>query len=75
MSGIIEFFSGIGEAITSALQYLLSIIKDTVYIISLLGKFLISIPSYFSWMPTQVIALITLLLTIAVIMKILGRSD
>lgn len=75
MSGIIEFFTGIGNAITSALHYLLSIIQDTVYVVSLLGQFLISIPTYFTWMPEQILVLITLLLTIAIIMKILGRSD
>lgn len=74
MSALVSFFKGIGEAIVAAFDFLISFISDIVYMIQLTGKFLAQIPSYFSWMPTQISALLLVLFSIVVIYKILGRE-
>jgi len=74
MDGLISFFEGIGNAIVSAFQFLISLVSDIVYMIQLTGKFLAQIPSYFSWIPAEITALLVVLFSVVVIYKILGRE-
>lgn len=74
MDGLIAFFEGIGNAIVSAFQFLISLVADIVYMIQLTGKFLAQIPSYFSWIPAEITALLVVLFSVVVIYKILGRE-
>lgn len=74
MNAVISFFQGIGNAITSAFDFVVSLISDIVYMIQLTGKFLVQLPRYFSWLPPQISALLLVLFAIVVIYKILGRE-
>lgn len=74
MGAIIDFFEGIAKAISTAIDFLVSTLRDLVYVIQLLGKFLLSIPSYLGWLPTSIVSIIVLIFTIAVLYKILGRD-
>lgn len=74
MDAIVSFFTGLGNAIVSAFDYVISFFSDLVYVIQLLGKVVLSIPSYFSWLPGGVSALLITLFAIVVIYKILGRE-
>lgn len=74
MNAVVSFFKGIGDAITSAFDFLISLISDIVYMIQLTGKFLAQLPRYFSWMPAEISALLLILFAIVVIYKILGRE-
>lgn len=74
MDAIVSFFTGIGNAIVSAFDFVISFFSDLVYVIQLLGKVVLSIPSYFSWLPGSISALLVTLFAIVVIYKILGRE-
>lgn len=74
MQALIDFFSGIGEMISGAIDFVIGFFSDIVYMIQLTGKFLLQIPSYFSWLPAEVLAVIILTFTIVVIYKVLGRE-
>lgn len=74
MNALLEFFKGIGTAITSVIDFVMGLFEDLVYMIKLLGQVVLNIPSYFSWLPSQVIALIILIISIVVIYKVLGRE-
>lgn len=74
MDAIVSFFTGLGDAIVSAFDFVISFFADIVYVIQLLGKVVLSIPSYFSWLPGSVSALLITLFAIVVIYKILGRE-
>lgn len=74
MDAIAKFFEAIGDAIIAAFDFLISFFGDLVYAIQLLGKVVISLPSYFSWLPSSISSLLITLLGIAVIYKILGRE-
>lgn len=74
MKDIIEFLKGIGNAISSLIDFLISFVQDIVYIIQLTGKFVVNIPSYFSWLPSAAVALIVSIFGIVVIYKIMGRE-
>lgn len=74
MSSVIEFFKGIGEAIVAAFDFLISFFEDLVYVIKLLGKFILQIPSYFSWLPAELLIILSSIIAIVVIYKIMGRE-
>lgn len=74
MDAVISFFKGIGQAITSAFDFVVSLVSDIVYLVQITGKFLTQLPSYFSWMPAEISALLLVLFTIVVLYKILGRE-
>ena len=74
MDALISFFEGIGNAIVSAFNFVVSLVSDIVYMIQLTGKFLAQIPSYFSWIPAEITTLLIVLFSVVVIYKILGRE-
>ena len=74
MKDIIEFFTGIGDAITSMIDFLISFVQDIVYIVKLTGEFVLQIPSYFAWLPSEAVALLVTIFAIVVIYKIAGRE-
>ena len=74
LDAIVDFFKGIGTAITSVVDFVIGLFQDLVYMIKLLGQVVLNIPKYFSWLPAEIIALVVLLISIVVIYKILGRE-
>lgn len=74
MDALISFFTGIGDAIVSAFDFVISFFSDLIYTIQLLGKVVLSIPNYISWLPSPVVTLLLTLFSIVVIYKILGRE-
>lgn len=74
MDSILQFLTGIGDAIVSFFDVIFSFLRDTVYLVQLTGKFLAAIPSYFSWLPPQLLGLLVAIFSIVVLYKILGRE-
>lgn len=74
MDAVVSFFRGIGNAIVAAFDFVISFFQDLIYVIQLLGKFLVQLPSYFSWLPGDILGLLLTLFAIVVIYKILGRE-
>ena len=74
MQAIIDFFSGIADIISGAIDFVIGFFSDIVYMIKLTGKFLGQIPNYFSWLPAEVLAVVVLIFTIVVLYKVLGRE-
>ena len=74
MNAIIEFFSSIGDFLATAVDFVISFFRDLIFTIQLIAKFIGQIPSYFSWLPGEIITLIVALFAIVAIYKILGRE-
>ena len=74
MKDVLEFLKGIGNAITSVVEFVIDFFQDLVYVIEVVSKTVLSIPSYFSWLPSAAIAIIVTIFGIVVIYKILGRE-
>ena len=74
MDAIINFFSSIGEVITSIFSLVWSFIQDLVQIILMLSKFLVEIPGFIAWLPDPLPFLLLSIFTIAVVYKIAGRE-
>lgn len=69
-----SFLEAIGDAILFGVQYLVDFMSDIAYVIRLTGEFVADIPQYFSWLPSQIVAIIVSLFGIVVIYKIIGRE-
>lgn len=74
MSAIINAVKAIAEGVTTAIEFLGTIIADTAYIVSLCAEFVVQIPEYLSFMPPAVLALIVSMFVVVVIYKVLGRE-
>lgn len=74
MGAIIDFFAGIADAVSAALDFLASIIADTLYVVQLTGEFVTQVPEYLSFLPPPILALAVSMFAVAVIYKILGRE-
>lgn len=74
MQGILNFFQGIGDAIVAVIDFVISFFGDIVYLIQLLGKAVVSLPSFIDWLPAEMVTLLIVLISVVVIYKILGRE-
>ena len=74
MKAIIEDLKGIAEAVTAAIDFLFGIIEDLVYMVRLLGQFILDIPNYLQWLPSVITNIFIAIFSIVVIYKILGRE-
>lgn len=74
MRSLIKLLKNIGKIITTIVTFVISFFKDLVYVIELTGKFLAQLPSYFSWLPTELLTILLVIFSIVVIYKILGRE-
>lgn len=74
MEQILAFLQSIVDAITAVIDFIVDFVMDIVYIVELVGKTVISIPSYFGWLPTAAVTLIVTVFGVVVIYKITGRE-
>lgn len=74
LNTIKDFIVGIGDMINTAWQFLIGIFEDIAYLIKLLYEFLADIPSYFSWLPAPVVALIVTIFGVVVVLRVIGRD-
>lgn len=74
MTAIITFFQGIGDAVIAAIDFLLSFIQDVAYVVELTANFVAEIPTYLSFLPAPVVAMVVSIFAVVVIYKVLGRE-
>lgn len=74
MGEIIDFFRSIGEFFSSVVDFIVSFFSDLAYVVQLLGEFVVKIPSFFSWLPSSLVAVIVTIFGVVVIYKVLGRD-
>lgn len=74
MGALIGFFESIGNMLSSVFGFVIGLIEDLVYMVTLLGKFIVSIPSYLAWLPAPVVIIIVSIFGVVLIYKILGRE-
>lgn len=74
MQALLDFFSTLGSIITGLVDFVISIIKDIVFVIEVTASVLLRIPQYFSWLPEALLATLTVVFSVVVIYKIIGRE-
>lgn len=74
MAALTNFLSGIGDGLISVVNFVIDFFKDIAYLVKLTGEFVLKVPDYLSWLPTEVLALLISTFTIVVLYKVLGRE-
>lgn len=74
LNTIKQFLNSIGDMILGIWQFLIDFFEDVAYVVELVTSFVAGIPSYFSWLPSQILALIVAIFGVAIIYKVLGRE-
>ena len=74
MQAIIEFLSGIGQAVITVFDFIVSLFSDLVYMITMLGHIAVQLPAYFAWLPSELLSGLILIFTLVILYKILGRE-
>lgn len=74
MQAILDFFAGFADVISGIVDFVVSLVKDILYLIEITAKFVAQIPVYFSWLPSELLTTIILIFTVVVLYKVLGRE-
>lgn len=74
MQAIVNFFEGIGDLLLAIVDFIISFFSDLVWIINTLVWASGQIPRLISWIPSEILAIIIVTLTVAMIYKIMGRE-
>lgn len=74
MKAIVNFFEGIGAVILAVVEFVISLFSDLVWIINTLVWAVGEIPSLLSWIPGEILAILTITLSVVMIYKIMGRE-
>lgn len=64
----------IGEFLKNTVDFILDLFEDLVYVTKLLGDVVKDIPEYLGLFPTVIVSAVLVLVSIAVIYKLLGRE-
>lgn len=74
MQAVADFLKGIGNLLVAVVEFVIGLFEDLVYMIQLIGKFLIELPLYFSWLPEPLVSMLIIIFGVVVVYKILGRE-
>lgn len=74
MQTIIDFFKTFIDIVVSIVDFVIQLFSDLIYVVGLLGEFVLRLPDFFGWLPSVAVTLLISTFTIVVIYKVLGRE-
>ena len=74
IQAIVDGIKALVEGFTTVFNFITDFFADLVFVISTVGNFVIKIPGYFMWLPTELVVLVVLLFSVVVIYLIIGRK-
>lgn len=75
MGVIIDFLSGIGQAISAIFQFIVDLVQDLIWFIAFLVEMIPALPALFTWLPAGLSVILAIGIAIVIILRIIGRSD
>lgn len=69
-----QFLQTIADFFVAIFDIVMSLIRDIIEMIKMLGQFLTKIPDLFQWLPSAAVGMIVTIFGIVVIYKVLGRE-
>lgn len=69
-----KFIQGISDMLLTLWDFVIDFFEDIAYVVELTTSFVVGIPTYFSWLPAELLALIVAIFGVVVIYKVLGRE-
>lgn len=73
MDALFQVFQAIGDAIAFGIDFVVTLFLDLVWLIQFLGNIVGAIPSYFSWLPPELLAILVAVIGAAFVLRIMGR--
>lgn len=74
MESLLNWFSSFSETIFSMIQYVVGLIEDIVKMVIMLGIAAAELPQIFTFLPPQIVAILGVFLTAAILYKVIGRE-
>lgn len=74
LSNILSFLEMIGNFILLPFTLLHHFLQDLIFAVKAIGLFIVNIPAYLNWIPPELYSYVAILVSVAVIYKILGRD-
>lgn len=74
MQAIVDFLSGIGDAIISVFDFIIAFFKDFISFLRLLAGVPEIIENFLFWFPVDLLPFVLLLFGVIILYKILGRE-
>lgn len=74
MKAVVKAIKGLVTAVEILIDFVVDLFEDLIYMIDLLGRFIVKIPIYLGWLPAPVIVLVSTTFGIVLIYKIIGRE-
>ena len=74
MQAIFNWLQAFTEIIGALVNFVIDIVSDLLYVITLLGSLLGKIPYMFSWLPSACVVLVVTVFAVVLIYKIVGRE-
>lgn len=68
------FLQTIADFFVAIFEIVMSLIRDIIEMVKMLGDFVLQIPSLFDWLPQAVVGTIVTIFGVVVIYKIIGRE-
>lgn len=74
MGAILDVLSGFIDLCIFVVDFLISTIRDLLYMVGLLGELTVNLPDYLGWLPSSIMTHFLVIISIVVVYKIIGRE-
>lgn len=74
MKALVDMLSGFFTLVDQIVDFIVNLFSDLLYVITLVGSFMMNIPDYFGWLPTACISMIVTVFGVVLVYKIVGRE-
>lgn len=71
---MLQFLQTIADFFVAIFEIVMSLVRDIIEMVKMLGDFVVQIPDLFDWLPPAVIGTIVTIFGVVVIYKIIGRE-
>lgn len=75
MTAFFELLAGIGDAIIGMIDFAISMVQDLIYAVGLFVQLTPAIPVFWIWLPAGFVAVLGVIISIAIIFRVLGWSS
>lgn len=69
-----QFLQTIADFFVAIFEIVMSLVRDIIQMVKMLGEFVVKIPDLFQWLPPAAVGMIVTIFGVVVIYKILGRE-
>ena len=69
MQAIIDFLNQIVDAVNAVIDFVVKFFQDIIYVVGLIGDFIVDIPNFFGWLPASLLSILVLVFSVVCVMR------